>query len=316
MASLSKDYPFVIDENQFKTRLTDEHVQPFLTFLTNILTVLRIFMTDRQIENLAKDVWFKFVHNYLPRSSKGFLLAGKRLTDAEQTFFFCERTFRLPDERIAEWKNRIKVFSIECADTIFGELFAQAVLDHIRIHRHKESEPENPKMEVEWFKMDNLTWPNITLLLTEVCTFVQSIKSTKVIPTIDVNSAPISLLKTLPLIGPKIATNIVDERLKSPFTSFKDMERRVRKLGIGIINAFREFVVFNNGGLVIDENAPPNINTAPALILQELPKIGPIIAERIVNYRKICRFGTKDDLLKVRGIGPKTLDTIKDLIAL
>ena len=315
MDRLSKDRPFIINDTQVKTNLTHEHSQLFLTFLNNILIIMNIFMTDRQIESLAKDLWINFVQNYVPRSSKGYIITGKRILDAIHTFFFCERTFGDPADRIAEWKNRIQVFSIECSDTIFGELFSQAVLNHIRVHRHPEDAPDSSKMEVEWFKMNNLSWEQITLFLVEVCTFVQAIKNTKPITVIDINSASLIELKTLPLVGPKLAKYIVDERTKSPFTGFKDL-KRVHKLGDRIINAFREFVKFNEANGVIDENAPPNINTASALVLQELPKIGPIIAERIVNYRKKYPFISKEGLLNVQGIGPKTFTAIKNCVAI
>ena len=59
-----------------------------------------------------------------------------------------------------EWKNRQQKFSIECADTMFGEGFAHAVLGHIQVNRCYEDDPENPSREVEWFRMETLTWEN------------------------------------------------------------------------------------------------------------------------------------------------------------
>ncbi|HED11771.1 MAG TPA: helix-hairpin-helix domain-containing protein [Caldithrix abyssi] len=55
-----------------------------------------------------------------------------------------------------------------------------------------------------------------------------------------------------------------------------------------------------------------NINTATKSMLIRLPKIGPVTAENILNYRKENgAFRRMEDLLKVKRIGPKTLEKIK-----
>lgn len=60
-----------------------------------------------------------------------------------------------------------------------------------------------------------------------------------------------------------------------------------------------------------------NLNTATSSDLIELSGIGQVIAERIVDYRNAYGgFKTKDDLLKVKGIGLKKLEKIKDQISL
>lgn len=58
-----------------------------------------------------------------------------------------------------------------------------------------------------------------------------------------------------------------------------------------------------------------NINTASAAELQNLPRIGPKVAQRIVDYRtQNGPFKKVEDLLKVRGIGEKVFEQIKDRI--
>src|SRR3989344_4629848 len=52
-----------------------------------------------------------------------------------------------------------------------------------------------------------------------------------------------------------------------------------------------------------------DINTAPLGQLDEIVGIGPVIAQRIVDARP---YSSLDDLLKVKGIGEKTLQNIKD----
>jgi competence protein ComEA len=62
------------------------------------------------------------------------------------------------------------------------------------------------------------------------------------------------------------------------------------------------------GGLI-------NINTATAADLETLPRIGPALAQRIIDYRTANGpFARIEDIQNVRGIGPATFDQIKDLI--
>lgn len=56
-----------------------------------------------------------------------------------------------------------------------------------------------------------------------------------------------------------------------------------------------------------------NINTASTEELNAIPGIGPALARRIVEYRKAHGpFAKVDDLLAVKGIGPKMLAKIRD----
>ena len=58
-----------------------------------------------------------------------------------------------------------------------------------------------------------------------------------------------------------------------------------------------------------------NINTASAEELDTLPGIGPVKAQAIIDYRtEKGLFRTVDELLNVSGIGPKTLDDIRDKV--
>jgi len=58
-----------------------------------------------------------------------------------------------------------------------------------------------------------------------------------------------------------------------------------------------------------------NINTASQAELETLPGIGPVTAEKIIEYRQTNEtFSTIEEIQKVSGIGPTTFEKIKDLI--
>lgn len=58
-----------------------------------------------------------------------------------------------------------------------------------------------------------------------------------------------------------------------------------------------------------------NINSSDEAALEELPGIGPALAGRIIDWRDTeGPFGTVDDLLAVSGIGPKVLESLRDLV--
>ena len=58
-----------------------------------------------------------------------------------------------------------------------------------------------------------------------------------------------------------------------------------------------------------------NINTASAVELQKLYRIGPAISERIIEYRQSYGdFETIEEIKEVKGIGDKIFEQIKDQI--
>jgi len=58
-----------------------------------------------------------------------------------------------------------------------------------------------------------------------------------------------------------------------------------------------------------------NINTGSLSDLETLPHVGPVMAQRIIDYRAANgRFTSVEDLRNVTGVGEKTFEALKDLV--
>jgi competence protein ComEA len=58
-----------------------------------------------------------------------------------------------------------------------------------------------------------------------------------------------------------------------------------------------------------------NINTADLKTLESLPGIGPVMAQRILDYRQAHGLFAKiEDVMEVSGIGPSTFENMRELI--
>src|SRR5437762_10048035 len=78
----------------------------------------------------------------------------------------------------------------------------------------------------------------------------------------------------------------------------------------------RWLILFLSAAASAGEKKPPakpaNINTANAEELQQVPGIGPATAEKILQMRKSYgAFKSVDDLLAIRGLGPKRLEKMR-----
>jgi competence protein ComEA len=69
------------------------------------------------------------------------------------------------------------------------------------------------------------------------------------------------------------------------------------------------------GGTAAVPGAKVDLNTATLEQLETLPRVGPALAQRIVDWRtQNGRFASVDDLKNVTGIGDKTFAGLKDLV--
>jgi competence protein ComEA len=70
-------------------------------------------------------------------------------------------------------------------------------------------------------------------------------------------------------------------------------------------------------GLAPPQDAKVNLNTANQAQLEELPSVGPVLAQRILAHRQTKgRFTSVRQLMEVSGVGPKKFEALKDLVTI
>ncbi|HHW46675.1 MAG TPA: ComEA family DNA-binding protein [Clostridiales bacterium] len=73
----------------------------------------------------------------------------------------------------------------------------------------------------------------------------------------------------------------------------------------------------SSAGTPASEKSKININSATKDQLMALPGIGEVKAQAIIDYRELNGpFMSVDELINVKGIGPATLEKIKDLVVI
>ena len=145
---------------------------------------------------------------------------------------------------------------------------------------------------------------------------------------IDPNRATADELQRLPRVGPAVAGRIVAYReAHGAFRTLADLDA-VSGIGPAMLAAIAPHVTLPPAApaspavpapakslVAPPAPGPVNLNAATPAELQVLPGIGPALAGRIVQWRgDHGNFQTVEDLQKVRGIGPKTLDRLRPLI--
>ncbi len=136
---------------------------------------------------------------------------------------------------------------------------------------------------------------------------------------IDLNRADRAQLLQLPGVGESLARSIMAYReANTGFRTVDDL-RRVGGIGPALLERLRPFLTVEPYESAEEERKSTDrrlidVNAATAAQLRTLPGIGPKMAERILDARARRPFRSVDDLRRVYGIGPKTLERLRPLI--
>lgn len=146
---------------------------------------------------------------------------------------------------------------------------------------------------------------------------------------LDPNTAAEPALRRLPGIGPARARAIVEAREERPFRLARDL-LRVRGIGEATLARIAPHLALPSGGAEPAEGAAAgsapipdacgdagavDVNSADPAELERLPWIGPARARQIVETRdRTGGFRTADELVRVPGIGPYTLDRLRNFV--
>ncbi|MEX0912619.1 MAG: helix-hairpin-helix domain-containing protein, partial [Gemmatimonadota bacterium] len=126
---------------------------------------------------------------------------------------------------------------------------------------------------------------------------------------IDPNTAAAEQLARLPRIGPSLAERIVSYRRAAGGFRTPDDLLGVPGIGPAVLEGIAPYLQIRTPAAVGTRNRLTgrqiDINRADAEALQTLPGVGPVIADRIVAYRRANgQFGNFSELENVTGIGP------------
>jgi competence protein ComEA len=143
--------------------------------------------------------------------------------------------------------------------------------------------------------------------------------------TVDLNTADRAELTAVPGIGDGLADAILTHRTAHKFAAVEDLDD-VKGVGPATLDELKPWLRVETlerkppspapsaGGKLKPGDPPVDVNTAPEAELLRLPGVGPVLAGRIVLARGAERFRTPDDLRRVKGIGPKTLDGLRPFL--
>jgi competence protein ComEA len=139
---------------------------------------------------------------------------------------------------------------------------------------------------------------------------------------VNVNTADLATLETLPGVGASTAQKIIDGR---PYHSMADLEK-VKGLGKTKADALEGKVTFGSGkssksastseskkSSSTASSGKVNVNTADLATLETLPGVGAATAQKIIDGRP---YSSWSDLEHVKGLSKSKVDAMKDQITL
>ena len=166
-------------------------------------------------------------------------------------------------------------------------------------------------------------WICTVVLSLAFCGILPSLFSAESTKKVDVNTADLTTLETLPGIGPTMAQRIIDGR---PYKNLSDLQR-VEGMNQTRLDGIKDEISFGSTSAktrtkksgtsseskssTSSASTPVNVNTADLQTLETLPGIGPTLGQRIIDGRP---YASVDDLEKVQGLSSTKINAIKDQI--
>lgn len=99
--------------------------------------------------------------------------------------------------------------------------------------------------------------------------------------------------------------------------SLSHTNNRLQRLAGIVLLVATLFAVFPATALAEDHPGVVNVNEATKAELQQLPRIGPALAQRILDYREENgEFNATEDLILVRGIGERTYEMLSHFVVI
>ena len=141
---------------------------------------------------------------------------------------------------------------------------------------------------------------------------------------LDLNTATLRQIDSLPGIGRTVAERIIAQRETSPFRYHSDL-RNVRGIGPALTARLAPLVLLAEdpptppaspvtAPVAVDKppSGPIDLNRATAAELETLPGVGPALAAKLIAWRDSAgRFGSWEDVDRVSGVGPALLAKLK-----